>query len=620
MENLPDIDCLLETRKDLDSISPSMCLAKWLQVSLHLTTGKTHSCYHPPAHSIDVNKIKENPTYLHNTVQKKKERRLMLKGKRPEGCSYCWNIEDCGNKYSDRHYRSSEYWAKEHLKDINLKDADENILPRYVEVNFNHACQFKCSYCSPHLSSSWMEEIKSSGAYPTIIPHNELQGLKRQGLYPISLEEENPYVEAFWKWWPKLYPSLRVFRMTGGEPLLDHNTFRVLDYIEEHPNPSLELSITTNLCPPQKMMDRFIEQVSRIVQKKCISKFMIFPSIDTWGPQAEYIRYGLNIKQFEQNVKILLEKCPELKMSFIITTTALSIFNLKKLLQKILTWNKDFYNGEDRVFFDITSLEFPHFQSLNILPNQMATSYLQDCLAFVKEHKYLKNERKYGFGVLEVDKVERLLSLVQNFKRQAVQKSRRIDFYRFFKEYDHRRNTNFLTTFPELKYFWELCKDLGNELSRQIWSLNVNQNLELSRVKNELDDISPTMCFAKWFRTSLYLTTGKTHSCHYTPIHNIDVDKIEENPAYLHNTIQKKSDRALMLKGERPLGCSHCWEVEDEKKYSSRHLFSFEEWTSGNPQHVNLRSEDILPGYMDVSFSNACQFKCSYCSPFHSSS
>ena len=91
----------------LDSVSPSMCLAKWLQVSLHLTTGKTHSCYHPPVYNIDKKELSENPSALHNTWQKKQERALMLKGQRPKGCSYCWNIEDSGNHYSDRHYRSS---------------------------------------------------------------------------------------------------------------------------------------------------------------------------------------------------------------------------------------------------------------------------------------------------------------------------------------------------------------------------------------------------------------------------------------------------------------------------------------------------------------------------------
>jgi hypothetical protein len=40
---------------------------------------------------------------------------------------------------------------------------------------------------------------------------------------PIPAREDNPYVEAFWKWWPDLYPELEHFRMTGGEPMMDKN-------------------------------------------------------------------------------------------------------------------------------------------------------------------------------------------------------------------------------------------------------------------------------------------------------------------------------------------------------------------------------------------------------------
>ena len=94
--------------------------------------------------------------------------------------------------------------------------------PRYVEVNFNNACNFKCSYCSPQFSTTWGKEIDRYGQYPTSPPHNapeHFQGRRR----PIPNREDNPYVTAFWKWWPTLYKNLKHFRMTGGEPMMDKN-------------------------------------------------------------------------------------------------------------------------------------------------------------------------------------------------------------------------------------------------------------------------------------------------------------------------------------------------------------------------------------------------------------
>ena len=68
------------SKKQIDAVSPTFCAAKWLQVSLHLTNGKTHSCYHPPTHNIDVNQLELNPGALHNTEQKFQERKMMLEG------------------------------------------------------------------------------------------------------------------------------------------------------------------------------------------------------------------------------------------------------------------------------------------------------------------------------------------------------------------------------------------------------------------------------------------------------------------------------------------------------------------------------------------------------------
>ena len=211
-----------------NQLGPALCLAKWQQVSLHLTTGHTNSCYHPPLHQIEPSDIADNPAGLHNTQHKREQRVIMLRNERPSECQYCWNMEDLG-KMSDRHYRSGEPWAAEHYDEIRTSNGRElDVVPSYVEVNFNHACNLRCSYCSPQFSSSWMDEAARHGAYPTSRPHNDpdyFTSTRR----PIPAREANPYVDAFWSWWPQLYPRLKHFRMTGGEPLMDRNTHRVLD-------------------------------------------------------------------------------------------------------------------------------------------------------------------------------------------------------------------------------------------------------------------------------------------------------------------------------------------------------------------------------------------------------
>ena len=61
-----------------DKLGPALCLAKWQQVSLHLPTGMTNSCYHPPLHEIDATLLKDNPSALHNTPYKKQQRVICI--------------------------------------------------------------------------------------------------------------------------------------------------------------------------------------------------------------------------------------------------------------------------------------------------------------------------------------------------------------------------------------------------------------------------------------------------------------------------------------------------------------------------------------------------------------
>ena len=61
----------------------------------------------------------------------------------------------------------------------------KTLIPTYVEVSFGNACNFKCMYCAPHISSKWMEEIKQHGLIPTSDRYNNLEWIESQGQMPI---------------------------------------------------------------------------------------------------------------------------------------------------------------------------------------------------------------------------------------------------------------------------------------------------------------------------------------------------------------------------------------------------------------------------------------------------
>jgi sulfatase maturation enzyme AslB (radical SAM superfamily) len=250
-----------DTKDLLDGVGCGFCLAKWTQVTMHLGIGLTHSCHHPAQHKIPISEIKRDPSALHNTLYKKRQRKEMLEGNKPKECGYCWNIEDNSSNFSDRVFKSSEQWSIPHFNEIKELNWRENFNPRYVEVSFSNTCNFKCAYCGPQYSSKWVEEIEKYGGYKTSTNYNNIEELELKKEMPYKHSEHNPYLDAFWEWWPNLYRDLHTFRITGGEPLLAKDTFKVLEYIQTNweQNLNLSLAINSNLGVPDNLIDKFIE-------------------------------------------------------------------------------------------------------------------------------------------------------------------------------------------------------------------------------------------------------------------------------------------------------------------------------------------------------------------------
>jgi len=461
---------LIGVKNELDSVGCGFCLAKWTQVTMHLQIGHTHSCHHPGTHPIPQREIKRNPSALHNTRFKKLKRKEMLEGKRPKECDYCWNVEDNSDEFSDRVFKSSEPWSINHMEEIKNSSWKQDFNPRYVEVSFSNACNFKCSYCSPQFSTKWMEEIEEHGAYPTTDGFNGLDYLIQEDKMPIPIKDHNPYVEAFWKWWPDLYKDLHTFRITGGEPLMSKDTWKVLDYIieEKNTNTNLYLAINSNLGVPDALIDRFIEKVNRITLENKVKDFVIFTSCDAHGERAEYIRNGLVYNKFMDNVDKILKNCPRVNITFMVTYNALSVPNYDKMLYDVYDL-KVAHKGLDRywpgaILVDTSYLRHPQHQAVKTLMNDKTYDWSQNVWKQAETMYYLQApyfaKQEAGYGDLEIIKMKRIYDWMRSEDDKDIRNMRMYNFYNYFRSHDERRGTSFVKTFPELEDFYNQCKEI----------------------------------------------------------------------------------------------------------------------------------------------------------------
>ena len=283
---------------------------------------------------------------------------------------------------------------------------------------------------------------------------------------PIPQSEENPYVEAFWKWWPDLYKDLHTFRITGGEPLMSKDTWGVLDYIINEPNPNrnLKLAINSNLGIPDKLLDKFIDKINKICDENRVDEFIIFTSVDGWGEQAEYIRNGLVFNKFWENVHKVFQKCPRVNVTFMVTYNALSVPTYNKLIDGVYDL-KQTYGSADRYwksasFLDTSYLRYPTHQTVQVLPKVWEKAVYQqakqaDFLGVpVFDYSYI------GYSDIEIQKIKRTYDWMIAPVDEERLKTQRRNFGYYFEAHDKRRGTDFCKTFPEFADFYHDCLNI----------------------------------------------------------------------------------------------------------------------------------------------------------------
>jgi len=333
MSNEDRIRILEEKREQINRVGCGFCTAKWLQTTLYLQTGYNHSCHHPAPHKIPLQEIEANPAALHNSNYKKTQRLKMLDGERPSECDYCWKIEDLGKDYfSDRHYKTADYWAWDRFEEIANSDPRADVYPSYLEVSFSNACNFACAYCSPEISSKWMEDINQNGPYPTKHGYSTNKKVYKNN-------EVNPYVNAFWKWFPDVLPKLKVLRLTGGEPTMSKDVWKLLNYILLNPQHDLELAINTNLCVTDDITNKLIEYVMRL--SHVVKKIDIYTSLESTNEQAEYARDGLNYDKWLKNINRILKETTA-TVAIMTTVNILSLPSFADFVNVMMQLRKDY--------------------------------------------------------------------------------------------------------------------------------------------------------------------------------------------------------------------------------------------------------------------------------------
>jgi len=318
-------------------VTDTACQLKWTWSTVYLTTENTASCHRTDHHKFDLDKFD-----FHNTPKKLDDRNRMLDGKWPDkGCTYCKDIESAGGQ-SDR-LTNLDFPGIHAPPELDHNPIAVHVTPRILEVYFDNTCNLKCLYCGPHFSSLWDAENVKHGD-PAFVKSKNIE-LNKQKLF---------------EWLKQHGHNLTVFNILGGEPLYQPELEQVLTLFEQYPAPELKLQMFTNLNARLPYLQKIIQRVKKLIDTECIREFEITASLDCWGAPQEYVRYPLNLQEWEKNFEYLLS---ESWINLIInsTVTPLTVKTLPDLLEKINHWGltrkvyhyQNSVNGPDHMFIDL---------------------------------------------------------------------------------------------------------------------------------------------------------------------------------------------------------------------------------------------------------------------------
>ena len=408
--------------EDFPIKTDTACQLKWSHSTIFLTKNTTSSCHRVVQHPIQDN------FDFHNNPEKIIAREKMLKGEWPGlGCEHCKVIEDAGG-FSDRMM---------HLNFPGLGPPPElqsdpfatNVTPRWVEVYFSNLCQMSCVYCSSELSSSWFNENLKFGK--NLMSGRPVTSTSKNNTHAINANEN---AKKFFQWLDSNIHHLYNLLVLGGEPFTQPQTDELLDFLQTKKCPNLTLTLFSNLSIDYERMIKRFQKIEKLIQNKNIKQVHIVGSLDNWGKQAEYARFGLKLDLFEKNFEYLLNNT-SCTLGINSAWTSLTTNTYPDLIEKINKWN-----GIRRVYHSLMQVDDPSFLHPKVFGPWILDQGMYRAHESFETHNdpELTNYKEYFAGIIK--------SIEKTTENKVLQHS----MHAYLTELDRRRNTDYTKLYPEL--------------------------------------------------------------------------------------------------------------------------------------------------------------------------
>ena len=406
------------------------CQLKWNHSTVFLTMGTTASC-HRVTH--DPIQIVDGKINFHNIPQKLEARTKMLNGEWPgRGCEHCKLTEDAGG-HSDRmnHLNMQGVYAPPELEqDLNAVD----VTPTQLEIYFSNTCNLKCIYCNSLFSSTIDNENRIHGEFRWG-EHGHGKNVWLPGKTDVHPDMELLNIKLF-EWLEENIKSLRKIIILGGEPFLQKETEKLIKFLENEFNPQLDLVIFSNLTVDTNRVQNWLSRLWQLVEKNKINNLQVIGSLDCWGPQAEYVRNGLDLKKYKSNFEFMLNHT-KITLGVNSALMPLTVPTMPDLVTQINEWSK-----KRKVYWSMMKAGDAGRPYLN--PTIFGDKILDLGINQSIETFDTQNDP------IKIGYLNNLKGIAQECKKTEPDLYQQKLLKIYLKEMDRRRGTNYQTLFPSI--------------------------------------------------------------------------------------------------------------------------------------------------------------------------
>lgn len=235
-------------------------------------------------------------------------RKKMIAGEKLVNCNSCYRQEKIGKGVSIRQHETFEWAALLRLK--SLEELKKIEAPSYFELRFSNKCNIKCRSCNGHFSHLIRKENKEikDDKFHLLVDKEKFSSLGGAEILK-------------WK-------NLKRVYIGGGESTVQPELYEFLRNCIKNNNTEFEFRIGTNAV---KISDKLYELF------KPFSNLTFSCSIDGTPRIDEYIRWGTDAKEKNNNIKRLREQGHPIAINFV-----LSIWNVARIGEILKFFEREF--------------------------------------------------------------------------------------------------------------------------------------------------------------------------------------------------------------------------------------------------------------------------------------